>query len=220
MCPKSKHINRPKEDAELDEIPRHFFSRFVPEREVPVKTRACDQPGCSARGDYRAPKSRKQIEEHYWFCLDHVKEYNAAWDYYRGMTPLEIERAIRFGAVWERPSWPLGKSVKEAEDRARKAFEEMFKPEGDQTGQKQAEEVHARAYAKGVDPRYKGEIEALRELGLLPPVDFATIKARYRNLVKHHHPDVKGGDKDAEEKIKRLNSAFTLLKAFYAEEEI
>ena len=65
-------------------------------------------PGCGAPGEYRAPKSRCQLNEYWWFCLDHVRAYNAAWDFYKGMTPGEIEAQLRADTSWQRPSWPLG----------------------------------------------------------------------------------------------------------------
>jgi curved DNA-binding protein CbpA len=34
-------------------------------------------------------------------------------------------------------------------------------------------------------------------------------------LVKLHHPDAHGGDKEAEEKLKIINQAYTTLKASY-----
>jgi curved DNA-binding protein CbpA len=52
-------------------------------------------------------------------------------------------------------------------------------------------------------------------LDLAPPVDFSQIKARYRELAKIHHPDINGGDKVAEETLKRINQAYTTLKASY-----
>ena len=51
--------------------------------------------------------------------------------------------------------------------------------------------------------------------GRAPPVDFSQIKARYRELAKIHHPDINGGDKVAEETLKRINQAYTTLKASY-----
>ena len=45
-----------------------------------------------------------------------------------------------------------------------------------------------------------------------PPVTRETIKARYKNLVKRHHPDANGGDKDAEERLKTINQAYAALK--------
>ena len=59
------------------------------------------------------------------------------------------------------------------------------------------------------------EEEALSVLDLAPPVDFSQIKARYRELAKIHHPDINGGDKVAEETLKRINQAYTTLKASY-----
>ena len=74
----------------------------------PVKQRICDNPGCMATGDYRAPKSRDHMNDYYWFCLDHVREYNRNWDYFAGLPEGAIEDYIRNAAVWERPSWPMG----------------------------------------------------------------------------------------------------------------
>ena len=65
-------------------------------------------PGCEAGGDFRAPRSRLELDRYYWFCLDHVRAYNLAWNYYAGMSGSEIEAEIRRDTVWQRPSWRLG----------------------------------------------------------------------------------------------------------------
>ena len=52
--------------------------------------RHCDCTGCGAFGDFRAPRARDRLTEDYWFCLDHVRAYNAAWDDYKGMSPEEL----------------------------------------------------------------------------------------------------------------------------------
>ena len=70
--------------------------------------RACDHPGCLEQGSHRAPKSRDRLTDYYWFCLDHVRAYNKAWDYFQGMDPAGIETVIRQDTVWERPTWPMG----------------------------------------------------------------------------------------------------------------
>ena len=59
-------------------------------------------------GEHRAPRSRDALDQHYWFCLDHVRAYNAAWDFYRGMTPEQIEASRRLDVIGWRPTWPLG----------------------------------------------------------------------------------------------------------------
>ena len=43
------------------------------------------------------------------------------------------------------------------------------------------------------------------------PVTVDTVKARYKELVKRHHPDTNGGDKGGEEKIKEINEAYQII---------
>jgi hypothetical protein len=76
--------------------------------EPEASVRGCDHPGCAAGGDFRAPKSRLDLNHYYWFCLEHVRTYNSAWNYYAGMSEPEIEAEIRRDTVWQRPSWKLG----------------------------------------------------------------------------------------------------------------
>ena len=59
------------------------------------------------------------------------------------------------------------------------------------------------------------ESEALAVLELDLPTDFTQIRARYRELVKIHHPDANGGAPAAEEKIKQINQAYQTLKAAF-----
>ena len=60
------------------------------------------------------------------------------------------------------------------------------------------------AESQGSTPTY----EAMCVLDLKPPVDARRVKARYKELVKLHHPDANGGDKDAEERFKRSSDAY------------
>lgn len=63
--------------------------------------------------------------------------------------------------------------------------------------------------AVGVGPEKAG---ALDTLGLVEPVDYATIKHRYRQLAMQHHPD-RGGD---HETLQRLNEAMSILDRCYS----
>lgn len=166
----------------------------------PVPLRACDCPGCAQIGEYRAPKNR-DLTEHYWFCLDHVRDYNKRWDYFAGMSADEIEAQIRKATVWERPSWPIG-NWRTREQNLREEVMREFFDGGD------SETFHP-------PPMPLAEREALEALELTPPVTFAAIKMQYRALVKVHHPDANGGSREAEEKFKSINQAFTVLKRIY-----
>ena len=67
----------------------------------------CDTFKCQEKGEYRAPKSRLRLNDYYYFCIDHIKEYNKSWDFYKGMTVDQIEKSMRSDTIWDRPSWPL-----------------------------------------------------------------------------------------------------------------
>jgi len=182
--------------------------------------RACDVPGCQELGEFRAPKGRDKLDQHYWFCLEHVRQYNAAWDYYAGMSIDEIEAHRRADQTWRRPSWPLG-GQKQGHTIRFDLFDGMgilddieiagaHRANG--AGKGNGRDSAAGRAAKAVAEAAR---RALAVLDLDPPVDFATIKARYKELVKRHHPDANGGDKSAEERLKIINEAFTVLKGFY-----
>jgi hypothetical protein len=164
-------------------------------------TRLCDHPGCTAGGDYRAPQARDRLSNFYWFCLDHVRAYNAQWNYYAGMSAAEVEAEIRADTVWQRPSWPFG---------SRTSF--RFDPKIRDFGLFGFAEEPERAARKR--PLSEQE-QALAVFELVPPITFAGLRARYKALVKLHHPDAHGGDKAAEERLKVINQAYSTLKASY-----
>ena len=56
-------------------------------------------------------------------------------------------------------------------------------------------------------------------MGLEPPLDLKTIKARYKELAKQYHPDLNRGDKAAEDLLKSINMAYTILKLSYEKYE-
>lgn len=176
--------------------------------EVVPPTRLCDHPGCEAGGDFRAPRSRIELDRYYWFCLDHVRAYNAAWNYYAGMSEREIEAEIRRDTVWQRPSWKLGQRHGPAyEARLRDPFFLYDAKPGNR--QRRAGSPGADASARVASARE----QALAVFDIDAPFTQTSLKARYKVLVKLHHPDAHGGDKEAEEKLKIINQAYTTLKA-------
>ena len=56
------------------------------------------------------------------------------------------------------------------------------------------------------------ERKSLEALGLAEGVDRAQIKARFKELVKRHHPDANGGDKRSENKLREIIQAYNYLK--------
>lgn len=161
----------------------------------------CDHPGCHEVGEFRAPRSRAHLNEYYWFCLEHVRTYNASWDFYRGMNQSEIEASRRADVVGGRPSWPLGTRGPRLYDINQDAIHESlrhFFTFNDEPSRPKR------------PPTQEEEALAVLELG--SGATAAEIKARYRILVKRHHPDANGGDKAAEDRLKSINQAYTYLK--------
>ena len=74
---------------------------------------------------------------------------------------------------------------------------------------------HGRAQGDAATRVASAREQALAVFDLEPPFTQSSLKARYKVLVKMHHPDAHGGDKDAEEKLKIINQAYTTLKASY-----
>jgi hypothetical protein len=171
----------------------------IPGGEPQPQAQRCEHPGCAGEGLHRAPKSRDRLNDYFWFCLDHVRDYNRAWDYYAGMKPEEIEAHVRRDVVWERPTWPLGRWTTD-----RRIFGEEFIPED-------IDPFGARRAPEETRPKSKTDL-ALAELALAPGATSAEIKQRYKALAKQLHPDANGGDKAAEERLKAINLAYSTLK--------
>ena len=187
--------------------------RFKAAHEAPG-LRACDVPGCRGDGEFRAPKSRDHLTEYYWFCLDHVRNSNRAWDYYKGMTTAEIEAHIRHDTTWRRPRWDF------------KNKRRTFNPKlNDEFGlfdffDRPPPEAETKEKSTDQDKRFSGgetwdvpTRQAFRTLGIEPPVTQDVMKKHYKSLVKRHHPDANGGDRRAEERLKAINQAYSFLRS-------
>ena len=161
-------------------------------------------PACGAPGEYRAPKSRGQLRDYWWFCLDHVRAYNSAWDYYKGMSPAEMERDIRADTSWQRPSWPLGRLGPTAweEDALRDPLHILASAGVNRAGKTRTAEAAAPSDLR----------EPLGTLGLTWPTTLGAVKTRYKELAKRHHPDANGGSRDSEERLKTINLAYATLR--------
>jgi hypothetical protein len=177
-------------------------------READVSTRFCDFKDCTEEGVHRAPQSPGRLTDYFWFCLEHVRAYNKSWNYYADMSDDEVEDAIRRATTWERPSWRFGAGRNDGRAYDPSRFRDAFGlfdedgpggPAGAKTEQKKAVTPEARAAAV---------------MGLTLPMTMPELKARYKELAMRNHPDRNGGDKEAEERLKLINEAYTTLKRF------
>lgn len=193
-------------------MPRIRLKPNSPEYAQPEKksrSKTCDMPGCKEHAEHRAPKDRS-LKENYWFCFDHVKEYNAAWNFFSGMSDQEVEAQILNSLYGDRPTWRYDVDGAAADALRRVAWQTYHHTE------KEPPQYNGR---KNPIPAQTPEGEALAIMELEPPVTLAEIKARYKQLAKKYHPDLNPGDSKAEDLLKSINMAYTILKLSYAKFE-
>jgi DnaJ domain len=181
----------------------------------PPKTRAkggsfpgdhpCAHPGCPEPGAYRAPVSRPGSSflppsgppRWQYFCLDHVRAFNAQWNWFDGMSQDEIWEAQSPAPAWERETRAFAANAFAAgPDRAADALGVL----------------RWKAAARPQGPTLsRDDRQALAKLGLEEGATLAQIKARYRSLARRYHPDANKGSREHEAKLQALTEAHTHL---------
>lgn len=168
---------------------------YAPQSEA-HEQHVCDYPGCTKKGEFRAPKDRK-LREYYWFCLDHVQEYNAKWNYFEGISteaPEEEEKKrMHFRGFRSKVKYSRGYNFFDD-------FEFFDEYHSDYSA---ADEI----YYSETEKRY------LQIMEIKPgELNAENLKKQYKKLVKKYHPDLNQDDKKAaEEKFKQLVQAYQQL---------
>jgi hypothetical protein len=176
--------------------------------------RVCNAPGCEEPGEFRAPGINPPgfdgPGDYRWFCLEHIRAFNAGYDFFDGMTPEQIFAAQSPMAGWERetrafrpdagvdniPRWADYSDPLEAIARRAKARREDHKRAGE-------------AARRGIDP---DERKAFDVLGLSFDADRKALRARYSDLVRRFHPDRNGGDRSHEARLQEVVEAYNRLR--------
>ncbi|AWM85676.1 J domain-containing protein [Microvirga sp. 17 mud 1-3] len=179
------------------------------ETEGPV----CDHPDCKAAGEYRAPKGREHEGQYWRFCLAHVREYNASYNYFAGMSDNAVAAYQKDSVVGHRPTWAMGVNSK-ADNKKQEREWAYVDPLGILRGEDFRQGRRSRAPAEPKPPRHTGPVRrALDVLGLDENADGPAIKAQYKALVKRFHPDANGGDRSYEERLRDIIKAHDTLKS-------
>lgn len=175
--------------------------------------RNCAISGCGKAGDYRAPKpSRdsfiKDDASWLWLCLEHVREYNANWNYYKDMTEEEVTQHWRNDLSWERPSWPLGKW------KSGQFYQNPHAHVKDPFGFFNANEhIYQKKHDASPAVSYtEEEKQAILFFDLHDSLSKDSLQVIYRELVKKYHPDLNPGCKKSADMIKRINLNYGILK--------
>jgi hypothetical protein len=165
----------------------------------------CAVPGCGEPGEFKAPLQPPSFDgpgSWRFLCLEHVREHNAKYNFFNGMSPEEITEAQSPLAGWDRatrafahagsdpaPSWsdfadPLD-AISTRFRRSRQDFSSRFN---------------------------RAEQRALSVLGLGEEADLKAVRNSYSKLVRRYHPDRNGGDRSHEGQLGEVIEAYQLLR--------
>ena len=188
------------------------------DRRLRAECPACDWPDCKEPATHRAPKGRLREKEYWRFCLAHVREYNHSYNFFAGMSDDAIAKYQKDAVTGHRPTWKMG-MTSGTRGRSRRrdpgfvfgeydaaadpfgVFSEMGGAGGWRTRSAPGRTVH------------NAQRKAFHVLGLEAGAERAEIKARFKALVKRHHPDANGGDRGSEDKLREIIQAYNYLKS-------
>jgi hypothetical protein len=181
----------------------------------------CQWPSCDAPATHRAPKGRLRSSEYWRFCLDHVREYNNSYNFFAGMSDDAIAQYQKEDLTGHRPTWKMG-SVGGVGGRRREgrrgsadfrasgwAADDPFDLFGGVGGSRSGQARPAAEDRK----IFNAQRRALDALGLEADAKRADIKAKFKVLVKRHHPDANGGDRTSEDRLREIIQAYNYLKS-------
>ena len=146
------------------------------------------------------------LKNYYFFCLNHVKEYNKSWDFYKGLSVDEIELSLRKDILWGRPSWPLNGNPNNILNQIKSFLD------NDYSLLEKEKDLRNFFKNKIIDKNLTYEEQkSMNVLSLKMPINVEKIKKTYKKLVKIFHPDVNKDNKDAERIFKEVNQAYRIL---------
>lgn len=169
----------------------------------------CAVKGCAEPGEFKAPLTAPSFDgpgQWQWLCLDHVREYNARYNFFAGMSPEEIEAAQSPIAGWDRSTRAFASAAGSDPAPPWSDFRDPLEAISARFGR-------GRMAAAAEQSRFSGpERAALGVLGLGGDADLAAVRKAYSVLVRRYHPDRNGGDRSHEAKLRGVIDAWQTLK--------
>lgn len=166
---------------------------------------ACAHGDCPHPGEFRAPRRADEQGDGRWkyLCLDHVRQFNAGYNFFEGMDDEQIRAAQHPISGWAdrttwadgRPATPRWQDFSDPMDALGARFHDLkgkVRPDG--------------------KPLSDADSRALKVLGLDHKADRKTIRRAYSEKLRRYHPDRNGGDRTHEKALQQVISAYTHLR--------
>ena len=162
----------------------------------------CEWENCEQSGDFKAPIEKDNSKHYRWLCEEHIKLFNKSWNYFEGMNQNEIENFIKSDITWHRPTQKFGSSDNFFNILWNNALNDKF------NFFKQENNINNLNGTK----LYEKDKDALRIMELELNASWPIIQKRFKTLVKKFHPDKNAGNKQFEDKLKKITLAYSHLK--------
>ena len=165
----------------------------------------CAVPGCREPGEFKAPLQPSDFDgpgSWRFLCLQHVREHNAKYNFFNGMSPEEIAEAQTPYAGWERAT----RAFAHAGADPAPSWGDFADPLDALSGR------FRRTRSDSPSRFSRSEQRALAILGLGETADLKAVRSSYSKLVRRFHPDRNGGDRSHEGRLGEVIEAYQLLK--------
>jgi hypothetical protein len=170
--------------------------------------RVCEHDKCQEHAKFRAPKSPDTMDDYFWFCQEHVREYNLKWNFFDGTSEAELMAQQAKDRVWERPTKPFKKSEEEIA-WARLGVDDPHQVLGGNATQNPGRNPNA-GNTRRLPPTERRAVEVLEAKDTMSKPQ---IRKQYKALIKVLHPDMNGGDRSQEEQLAEVVWAWEQIKS-------
>ena len=162
----------------------------------------CDWTNCKKSGEFKAPQEKDNSKNYKWLCEEHIKLFNNNWNYFEGMSQNEIENFIKSDITWHRPTQKFGSSDNFFNILWNNALNDNF-------NLFKGEKIYKDSKYNRLNEKDK---DAFKIMGLEINAEWLIIQKKFKTLVKKFHPDRNAGNKQFEDKLKKITLAYSHLK--------
>jgi len=162
----------------------------------------CEWDSCKESGKFKAPLEKDNSKNYRWLCEEHIKLFNKNWNYFDGMNQDEIEDFLKSDLTWHRPTQKFSSADNFFNILWNNALSDKF-------NFFKQEKISNNLKNKKLTEKDR---DAFRIMGLNFDAKWPVIQKKFKMLVKKFHPDRNSGNKEFEDKLKKITLAYSHLK--------
>ena len=162
----------------------------------------CQWQDCHCAGHYKAPKSKAELDTYLWFCLTHIRNYNASWDYFAGCSAEEIAQFQTAALTGHRPS-----QANHGSENPVWRYEKLLRKMQEVPTTMSLQETDISLFLHKLPA---AEQQAIKTLDLQHPFSKNAAKKRFKELAKQYHPDI-NKEQNAHQQFQTIITAYNAL---------